>query len=166
MKYLILALVLIYLIYIAMLQYQIGLQEELISLQKEKIAILEEITDLQEERLREVPKEIEEVKQTAVLKGVASYYSEEGCLGCREDLLMANGERFYNTGLTVAMNDIPLNTKINVLNPITGRSTMARVTDTGGFGELGRIADLSPAVKDAIGCTDLCEVEIYIEETL
>jgi len=49
---------------------------------------------------------------------------------------------------------------VKVTNFDTGDTTYARVTDTGGFNRLGRIIDLSPAVKDAINCTDLCKVKV------
>jgi len=93
-------------------------------------------------------------------QGVASYYSEAGCLGCSPNLTMANGETFKDYGFTVAFNKLPLDTWVTVRNMETDDITYARITDTGGFESLGRIIDLSPAVKKAIGCGDLCEVEV------
>lgn len=92
--------------------------------------------------------------------GVASYYSEDGCVGCSATLTMANGERFRDEGMTVAFNKLPLGSVVAIENPKTKLSTLARVTDRGGFESLGRIIDLSPAVKDAIKCSDLCKVKI------
>jgi len=92
--------------------------------------------------------------------GIASYYSEDGCVGCSPTLTMANGERFSDTGYTVAFNWLPLGSWVKITNFDTRDTTYARVTDTGGFNRLGRIIDLSPAVKDAINCTDLCKVEV------
>lgn len=93
-------------------------------------------------------------------KGIASYYSHDGCIGCRADQLMANGERFDENALTIAFNDLPLNTEVEVTNNANGYTTFAKVTDTGGFNALGRIADLSLGVKNKIKCTDLCDVTI------
>lgn len=95
-------------------------------------------------------------------KGLASYYSENGCVGCREDRLMANGKRFNENEMTLAFNNEPLGTKVKVINTLNNQSLIAEVTDTGGFNSLGRIADLSRGLKERIGCTDLCEVEIWV----
>ena len=73
---------------------------------------------------------------------------------------MANGDRFDDDEYTVAFNWLPLNSWVSITNTLTGDVCYAVVTDTGGFNELGRIVDLSPAVKDFIGCTDLCEVRV------
>lgn len=96
--------------------------------------------------------------------GTASYYSEAGCVGCREDLLMANGNRFVEQDLTLAFNQLPLNTKVKVRNQYSNDWRIATVTDRGGFEDLGRIADLSLGLKEAINCTDLCLVEISLVE--
>lgn len=98
--------------------------------------------------------------------GTASYYSREGCLGCSPTLTMANGETLDDSRYTLAMTpkDVRayklLNTKVTVKNVQTNASIVATVTDTGGFARYSRIADLSVATKQAIGCKDLCEVEI------
>jgi len=97
---------------------------------------------------------------SVVIEGIASYYSDAGCVGCRDDRIMANGEVFDESAMTLAMNDLPLDTSVLVINSSTGESRRARVTDTGGFSTLGRIADLSLGLKEAINCTDLCEVHI------
>lgn len=96
------------------------------------------------------------------LRGKASYYSLAGCLGCRADRLMANGEKLDDTRMTIAYNYAPMNTKVQVRNVDNGRTVDAIITDTGGFGPLGRIADLSVATRDAIGCADLCNIELVI----
>ncbi len=108
------------------------------------------------------PQEIKAITWT----GTASYYSETGCLGCSKTLTMANGQRLDDRRLTLAM--IPstvrkyklLNKNVTIRNSKTGASVVATVTDTGGFGRYSRIADLSVATKLAIGCGDLCRVEI------
>jgi len=92
--------------------------------------------------------------------GLASFYSNEGCLGCREDRKMANGQVFDEKKHTIAMNGVKLNTKVHIKSIKTGKTVIAVVTDTGGFGKLGRIADLSLATKEYINCNDLCQVEV------
>jgi rare lipoprotein A (peptidoglycan hydrolase) len=101
-----------------------------------------------------------------VVVGIASFYSENGCIGCDEDLIMANGDRLKDDKFTIAM--LPdtvkqnklLNTIVKVTNNKNGKSIYALVSDTGGFGKLNRIADLSKATKDFIECSDLCYVTI------
>jgi rare lipoprotein A (peptidoglycan hydrolase) len=153
MKYIILALLLVY---IGLNSYNISLNDKLITLQDRKITLLEDIV-LKQQELAQLEREMITPES---FEGIASYYSEEGCIGCREDLLMANGERFYNENYTIAMNVVPLGSWVRITNPLTNDTTLARVTDTGGFTQLGRVADLSPAVKKAINCTDLCDVII------
>ena len=103
-----------------------------------------------------------------VWTGTASYYSEAGCLGCSPTLTIANGQRLDDTKLTLAMTPYTvrayklLNKKVTVRNRKTGASVVATVTDTGGFSRYSRIADLSVATKLAIGCGDLCKVEISL----
>jgi rare lipoprotein A (peptidoglycan hydrolase) len=96
--------------------------------------------------------------------GTASYYSLEGCVGCREDRLMANGELLRDDVYTVAYNLAPLDTWVAVRNVETDDITYARVTDRHGAdnAEYGyRLIDLTVAVKDAISCSDLCKVEVW-----
>jgi len=127
---------------------QIGLAEQQVEQLKKDIFVLQE----QEKEVDE------ENKYTWI--GTASYYSEDGCVGCSPTLTMANGERFLDSGYTVAFNWLPLGSWVKVTNFVTRDTTYARVTDTGGFNKLGRIVDLSPAVKDAINCGDLCKVKV------
>jgi rare lipoprotein A (peptidoglycan hydrolase) len=102
----------------------------------------------------------EPTKITEMWSGVASYYSEDGCIGCSPTLTMANGKRFDENAMTLAFNRLPLGSRVLVTNGVTGSSVEAEVTDTGGFEKLGRIADLSKGLKEAIGCGDLCQVKI------
>lgn len=101
--------------------------------------------------------------------GEASYYSETGCLGCNSELKMANGERLDDTVQTVALTPETvskyklLNDTVTIINLTTGQSTKARVTDTGGFGKYGRVADLSLATKNAIDCQNLCQVKVIFD---
>lgn len=98
------------------------------------------------------------------LTGEASYYTVDGCLGCNPQRIMANGEKLDDTRKTIACNLLPLNTKVLVKNSNNGLVTEAVVTDRGGFGKYGRVADLSKAVKEEIRCGGLCLVEIWPAE--
>lgn len=96
------------------------------------------------------------------IRGVASYYSRAGCVGCSESLTMANGEPLDDSKLTLAFQRTELNKIVTITNLKNGQTVQAKVTDRGGFESLPvpKIADLSKATKEAIGCPDLCEVEI------
>ena len=96
------------------------------------------------------------------ISGNASTYSEQGCLGCDKDRIMANGQPLDDDRRTVAIacrDDngrcrlaFGLGTDVKVINAKTGVAAVATVTDTFG-GIYGRIADLSLATAQAIGCT-------------
>jgi len=113
---------------------------------------------------------VKEVKAQEIkvreLQGIASYYSRAGCLGCSENMTMANGQTLDDTALTLALTpEIVgkhklLNDIITVKNVKTGDTVKAKVTDTGGFARHGRVADLTIATRNAINCTNLCEVLI------
>lgn len=105
-----------------------------------------------------------------VLKGEASYYSTTGCMGCDINLIMANGQKLDDNALTLALppeyvNKYKLlNDMVRIVNLKSGQTVIAKVTDTGGFYQLTggkRIADLSVATKDALGCNGLCQVEVH-----
>lgn len=85
-------------------------------------------------------------KPKKIIKGYVSHYSVDGCLGCREDRLMRNGEKLDDTKATIAVNGLKMNTRVLVTNTDNGKSIEAKVTDTGGFGRHGRVADLTPVV--------------------
>ena len=92
--------------------------------------------------------------------GIASWYSRKHCLGCSNDLRMANGKQLNDTKPTIAFNKLPLGTKVRVRNLENNMVTTATITDRGGFERYNRIADLTLAVKNKINCEGLCEVEI------
>lgn len=81
-------------------------------------------------------------------KGFVSHYSVAGCLGCRTDRLMRNGEKLDDSKATIAFNKLPMNTMVKITNTDNGKSIVAKVTDTGGFERHNRIADLTPAVYE------------------
>jgi rare lipoprotein A len=89
-------------------------------------------------------------EQKSQWTGWGSYYTIDGCIGCREDRLMANQEKLDDSKLTVAFNYLPLNTVVEITNFDNGKSVIARVTDRGGFEKYNRIIDVSWAVKEAI----------------
>lgn len=102
---------------------------------------------------------------TLLLKGEASYYSRSGCLGCSENMIMANGEPLDDSQYTVALPakfyGLLKNETVKIKNIYSGLVVWAKVTDTGGFDRLYRVADLSLATKEMLNCSDLCQVEIY-----
>lgn len=97
--------------------------------------------------------------------GTASYYSRKGCLGCSKSFRMANGQILDNNKLTLACGlkstckNWKMGTVVEVKNQANGKTVKATVTDKGGL-RPGRIADLSMATRDAIGCSNLCKVII------
>lgn len=102
------------------------------------------------------------------LVGTASHYNRAGCLGCDPNFIMANGKPLIDENFTLAMTpEIVkkyklMNKNVLIRNIKTGKEVVATVTDTGGFGKLNRIADLTDATRDGLGCSGLCEVEIYL----
>jgi len=140
-------------IYVLLLSYENNLQTELIKKLDVEVTLLREVQKLKEERAPATAQ---------TWRGIASYYSQAGCLGCREDFITASGEVFDENKPTLAFNWLPMGTQVSVTNTANGKTITAKVNDTGGFNELGRIADLSKGLKEAIGCDDLCNVEISV----
>lgn len=110
----------------------------------------------------ESKEEVKEIKAKKTWTGEASYYSFDGCIGCNANRIMANGEVLDDMKKTLAFNELPMNTEVKVTNLSNGQSTMATVTDTGGFDKYNRIADLSVATKNIIGCNDLCQIKVEV----
>ena len=110
--------------------------------------------------VEEVILEVEETKK--IWGGEASWYgaTPETCVGCDENFIMANGEKLDDRIRTIAFNELPLGSKVIVKNVDNGLEEIVEVTDTGGFDGLGRIADLSKALKESLKCGDLCNVMI------
>lgn len=111
-------------------------------------------------------------EEKILLEGKVSYYSVSGCLGCDTDLIMANGEKFEDHKMTLAIGLkpnttkplIPLNTKVLIRNKDNGKEITAKITDTGGFYSSKynyRIADLSKGLAEAINAkTDKSTIQI------
>lgn len=138
-----------------------------------------QMTKHQQELVSPIPSQTEEIAPTITpspspipsptpltYEGEASYYWTGGCLGCSENQTMANGEPLDDTKLTMALPPEEvrkhklLNDEFTVTNKANGKSVTVRVTDTGGFAKYNRVADLSKATKEAIGCQSLCQVKI------
>jgi len=104
--------------------------------------------------------------QAGELSGKASYYSRAGCLGCSKTFTMANGEVLDDSKLTIALTPQTvrkyklLNDYVKVINVKNKKWIIAKVTDTGGFAKYNRVADLGLAVKEALGCSSICNVII------
>lgn len=101
-----------------------------------------------------------EIKSKKIV-GKVSYYSHDGCIGCGENQIMANGQPFDENAMTLAHNQIPLNKTVQVKNLDNGKVITAKVTDRGGFNKYNRIADLSKGLYEALGAkTDKSVIEI------
>lgn len=84
--------------------------------------------------------------------GIASYYGPTGNP-------TANGERYTGTSMTAAHLTLPMGAKVKVTNLKTGRAIIVRINDRGPYVG-GRIIDLSPAAKNALGMSDLGHVRL------
>lgn len=76
---------------------------------------------------------------------------------------MANGERLDDTRFTIAFYDLsqlPLGSRVSLVNIRNLKSVGAEVTDTGGFFKYGRIADLSKSAFEALEVETDDEIEI------
>lgn len=122
----------------------------------------------------------EEVEPRVSIEGFAGYYdsSLEGCVGCKPHydengnlfFYMANGQELDDSKKTVALgetfvanNNIMLGEMVKVTNIKNGLTEEVEFTDTGRFDtEYGRAADMSVALRDALGCSDMCEVRVEI----
>lgn len=83
--------------------------------------------------------------------GKATYYSHAGCVGCSPNQVMYNGEFFDENKLTIAYFESPINSMVKITNLETSLSTIAKVTDRGGFRQYGILADLSLGTMRRIG---------------
>ncbi|RCG25087.1 septal ring lytic transglycosylase RlpA family protein [Sphaerisporangium album] len=72
----------------------------------------------------------------------ASYYDE--------GQMTASGERFDPDAMTAAHKTLPMDSRVRVINPRSGKSVTVRINDRGPYIG-GRCLDLSRAAFDAIG---------------
>jgi len=98
-------------------------------------------------------------------KGKVSYYSADGCLGCRSNQITASGEPFdenkYTMAIPVEWKHIPMGTIATAKNLDNGKTITLKINDRGGFLKYGRVADLSKAAYLALGAkTDQSIIEI------
>lgn len=135
-------------------------------LPKTEKAMLRPITEVI--NIEVMAQEPEEVITT--LEGMASWYgaSKEACLGCSSNFTMANGQRLDDTKKTLACGvggsckQFPLGSKVRITNLKNMMTTIAWVTDTGGFAKYNRIADLSIATRDSLNAKGNCKVRIEL----
>ena len=74
---------------------------------------------------------------------------------------MANGQPFNPTSHVCAMPSEPMGERIQIVNDKNGRESWCIVSDVGPAGYLGRVLDVSPAVRDELGFDGLTNVRIY-----
>lgn len=119
---------------------------------------------IKKEREKEVVIEevVVEAEASKIWGGKASWYgaTPENCLGCDENFIMANGQKLDDRIRTIAFNELPLGTRVLVKNVDNGLEEVVEVTDTGGFNNYGKIADLSKALKESLNCGDTCNITI------
>lgn len=84
-------------------------------------------------------------------EGIASFYSD----GKRT----ASGERFNPSALTAAHRSLPFGSQVRVTDLRNGRTIIVRINDRGPFVR-GRIIDLTPAGRSALGMGGLARVRI------
>lgn len=75
---------------------------------------------------------------------------------------MANGQPLDDNKITVAYNKAKLGTWVQIVNQKTLARVVAIVTDRGGYERHGKIIDITPATRDALGCSDTCQVRVQI----
>ena len=88
--------------------------------------------------------------------GLASYYTIASSSN-----RTASGAPFIESDNTIAHKTLPMWTRVKITNTTTGASVIATVNDRGPY-IAGRIADLSPAVRDAISCGGLCPIRLEV----
>lgn len=75
----------------------------------------------------------------------------------------ASGEVFRTYGLTTASNSHKMGTMLRVTNVVNGKSTVVKVTDTGGFKKYGRTLDLSYGAFSKIANPKTGIIKVKIE---
>lgn len=141
------------------------LQFRFINLDERLDAIEAELKKLEAEPKTSGPREgpQDPTEARTIIRGTASVYSRAGCLGCSRNLITASGEPLDDSRLTLAVAlplPFKLGTQVKVTNEETGLSVVAVANDTGGMARYNRIADLSLATAQAIGCNGLCTITL------
>lgn len=89
--------------------------------------------------------------------GIASWYGP-GFHGKRT----ANGEIFNMHAMTAAHKTLPLGTKVQVTNLLTGKKIIVRINDRGPF-HGGRVIDLSKKAAKKLGIIKLGSCKVHIK---
>jgi len=90
-------------------------------------------------------------------EGLASYYAEDF-----HGKLTANGEIFDMNAITAAHKELPLDSKVKVIDLDTGKSIIVRINDRGPYIE-NRIIDLSKASAEKLGILQSGVARVTIE---
>lgn len=93
--------------------------------------------------------------------GVASHYGHNDGYHGRKT---ASGKIFNKYSNMCAHNGFRLGTKLKVTNIKNGKSTICQVQDTGAFGKLGRIIDLSYGSFSKIASVSRGTIKVKIEK--
>jgi rare lipoprotein A len=93
----------------------------------------------------------------AIFEGRASWYGKE-----QHGHLTASGEHFDMYALTAAHRTLHMNTRVRVVNLLSGRDVIVRINDRGPYGR-GRIIDLSYAAAKIIGMLNAGVVPVRLE---
>ena len=112
---------------------------------------------------------VEAVEEVKEYFGEASWYGtgEGECLGCSENLIMANGQKLDDTKLTVACGlsnsckYLNLGDKLLITNLDNSKQVIVVVTDKGGL-RAGRLLDVSKAVRDILEFEGLANIKFSI----
>jgi rare lipoprotein A len=94
-------------------------------------------------------------RQGAVI--VASWYGE-----WHHGKPTKSGEKFDMNALTAASNTIPLGTRVRLTNPITKKSVIVKINDTGGFEKFDRQMDVSRMTAVKLGFLDRGEALLRV----
>lgn len=110
-------------------------------------------------------------------RGGVSYYDHEGCLGCNEERRMGNGQILDEAAYTIAIpcewvldpqekhtRQVRYGHTLFVRNDTTSKAVEVTVTDCGGFSKYGRVADVTPAVMDALELATDDTISLWREE--
>lgn len=98
-------------------------------------------------------------RRAFVQRGLAAWYQHPG--------VTASGERYNPDGLTAAHADLPLGSRVQVINEATGRSVVVRVNDRISAKSKSRkklAIELSRGGAREIGLDGVAHVSIYREE--
>ena len=98
-------------------------------------------------------------KKTPIQGATATWYSRDGCLACRPDRIMANGETLEEDTYGAAYDCSPLGTILNVTSD--GRSVLVEVTDRIGDKDCSHI-DLTKRVFEDLGNLNLGTMNVFI----